>query len=354
MNILLLIILSLISVDKPQVYTVMAVSGLNLRSEPSVNSRVLKKLTFGTLVYSEVQFINNEYIERSNYKDEINDVVGCWIKVKLENDGIEGFLFSPYIHYGDIVNRDLSRTRVIHEGYNCLNETGFHPDLDWVGVYKQENYMVVKKVEVELKLSAMDSIELPMELEYDWYATQNWSLETNIDETSAFLIGSKYAISEGKFEIKYESEPSGYSPAINNGFIFPEQKLELYNAPYNYRIRGEELVKLDTSNLQLRKSYDLFYGIRHNEDRTFNEISLKSYLKFCCDAKKHAIYQTPTIEMLVDLNNDNILDLVMRGHTMTEGCGGCLSKSVLISGMDENGSSFSFSHLGSAVECSCM
>lgn len=75
--------------EEGQQLTVMAPSGLSLRTAPTINSRVLDIIPYG----SEIKVIKNTF--EDNPFDKFDWVEGTWIKVNFE--GQEGFVFDGFI-----------------------------------------------------------------------------------------------------------------------------------------------------------------------------------------------------------------------------------------------------------------
>jgi len=69
--------------------TVMAPSGLSLRSAPTINSRLLDVIPYG----SEITVIENTF--EDNPFEKFDWVEGNWVKINFE--GQEGFVFDGFI-----------------------------------------------------------------------------------------------------------------------------------------------------------------------------------------------------------------------------------------------------------------
>lgn len=71
---------------KGDVLNIFAVSGLNLRAEPSITGKVITKIPYAEKV---------TVIEPSEYNDPIEDRQGIWLKVQYKSQS--GYLFSGYL-----------------------------------------------------------------------------------------------------------------------------------------------------------------------------------------------------------------------------------------------------------------
>lgn len=88
---LLVILVSVIGLnamaqDHPKVMNVLAVNGLNMRSQPDGNARVVTKVAFGKSV---------EVLEKTNVELQLGWIKDHWYKVRFR--GREGYIFGGYL-----------------------------------------------------------------------------------------------------------------------------------------------------------------------------------------------------------------------------------------------------------------
>jgi hypothetical protein len=76
------------------IYTVLAISGLNLRSKPTIKSKPITLLPFGTII---------KVIDKKGPKDNINDFYGNWNKILFKNQ--IGWVFNQFIRSGDYTGK---------------------------------------------------------------------------------------------------------------------------------------------------------------------------------------------------------------------------------------------------------
>ena len=352
MKILYFLLIILIGIDGSEPHTVMAVSGLNLRDKPSLESKVLKKLPFGSVIYSVAIHAGPDQMDNWYKKDTINGVIGHWIDAELKKDKIEGFVFSPYVYYGEIIDNKLDENtiRFSQEGFGC-GEVDFHPKLDWYGLYKRDNKYYLEEIEIDLILS-----KLNYDKEFQDFIGEDEEgvmLKTNKAESSQFIIGTKKNLKPGNIASLFQVEETDYNPSDKNGFLYPEEKMNFHYESRNYELRAFEKINIDSTDYQLERKYELEFSIYDSKHQKILNQKFSQDLMFCCDAKMHAQYQTPQIYWVGDINSDKILDLILYQHTMTEGCGVCWTHSLFLSNI-KNGKLESIKFEDAAIDCSCI
>ncbi len=190
----------------PSQNTVIAVSGLNLRTKPYSAGKIINKIPFG----DQVEIIEDApmvpdtltsdykyYYGQSSYSPRLS---GNWVKVRY--DGEEGYVFSAYLFYDwNYDNTFNKQTALLFEGSNCYENLHYRPDWHWYGVYQEGSATVLKKV----KLSFFtEETELGAFL----------SIVTDIDAPSMFLFGTPYAYQSDRLLF---SEYLGYEQPIYIG-----------------------------------------------------------------------------------------------------------------------------------------
>ena len=186
---------------------VIATTGLNLRSAPSLKSAKVGLVPFG----KSVNIVGEQHYGKESlgkpykiYHTEGEvfepEVEGYWVKAEYE--GLEGYLFSAYLDYdmqeeSDVFNKNVS---ILFEGIDCANNLKYNPYWNWYGLYEEEGKMVLKKVNLSF-----------FRLEYEM---GGYGIATNIDKPSLFLIGSQKAfpksILDGQYFSPYEAKGSLY------------------------------------------------------------------------------------------------------------------------------------------------
>ncbi len=336
------------SVDGPEKHTVMAISGLNLREEANKNSKVLKTLEFGSIIYSGVCHAGPNDMDNWYTKDTIDGVVGYWIDAESKEFELEGYLFSPYVYYGELVDREISENeiRFSHEGINS-GEFDYHPNLHWYGVYREENSINIERINIEIQLSKVKFDSSFSDLVSNDY--ESVIIKTNKSKRADFIIGTNtYHFKEGARPTIYEAKEIGYTASCENGFLYPTMKKHFYFKDRSYIIKGIENVEIDSVSYKIRKRYDIQFEI-WGKDKIDYSKSISSDLNFCCNADRHTTYQTPQLYWMGDINNDGILDCIVYQHTMTESCGACSEYSLFLSDIKNDIISLKF--MDTATSC---
>ena len=340
------------TIEKPSPFTIMAVSGLKLRTAPSLDSKVLKTLPFGTTVYSHFYLISGLETNSQYPRDTISGVIGYWVNVNYKEQKLKGYVFSPYLYPGELINTviDTPATRIIHEGINC-GKIGYHPGLNWYGLYKEEGGFLLKKIKISLILSSVNPHKEFEEMEVDQQLTL---LKTNEKERSLFLIGTATKMKTGEINTFFHAEDKGFSVNEKNGFLYPEQKMEFEYDFRDYEIKAFERIT-SGSGMKLNRKYQLQISARAfgNVDSEANISNISEELALCCSADEHVKYQTPQIDWVGDINQDGLLDVVFYQHSMSEGCGVEWTSSLFLSALNEKGVQ-EFRLVDQEIDYSCM
>lgn len=281
-------------------------------------------------------------------KDTIDGVAGYWVDAELRKEKLNGFVFSPYLMPGDLVNKDLTKIRFTQPRQSDY-EFDYHPKLNWYGLYFKGDTSYLEKVKIDLVLSMVDSsFDSNMA---NWASYPNAYLKTNLPDQSAFLIGTAGEMITGKITQLYKAKIIGFENSPENGFLYPEEVLTLYYTPSYFSFRGCEDAKIDTATYSIQKNYNIeVIGMAPRRDTLFS-YKIGTDLKFCCEARRHVMYQTPQIYWAGDLNKDQLLDFIIYEHTMSDGCGVCWSYSLFLSNPSDQ-SNLPFHFIDTAVTCS--
>lgn len=176
------------SVDNSQ-NTVIAQSGLRMRSAPNLQGEkittipfgqevnILSELSFGKLMKGGKTTTNEE----DNLKD---DFIGDWVKISY--NGQTGYVCNAYLYYSprdkdllqDESKRDLNQDIVLLQtGDNCISNIYPQKGRYWYGISFDNNSL--KPVIVEYQASYRDVL--------DYYFLETYAKNENVD----FIIGSK-------------------------------------------------------------------------------------------------------------------------------------------------------------------
>ncbi len=118
--------------------TVIAGSGLNLRSEPGINSKILVKVPFGTkVITSSDEKALQDTLILSSEKTLINK----WFKTQFK--GQHGYLFGSFLFPSESVNNTLPpykpdyKSSLLLTGCTCANNFQMDETLNWYGIFKE-------------------------------------------------------------------------------------------------------------------------------------------------------------------------------------------------------------------------
>ena len=164
------------STDKSMV--VISTSGLHLREKPSSTSPSLRLINYGARVklISEGEFAADTIRLINDQK-----IIGKWKKVR--HQGIEGFMFRPYLLSISEVDFPVKR---INKDYGlwygsetCFNNIQYDKTLNWFAIGKKYNNTIVSK---------------KVRPNYYWEKgaiVDNIKLETNLNFQPEFVLGTK-------------------------------------------------------------------------------------------------------------------------------------------------------------------
>lgn len=174
--------------DKSRI--VIATSGLNLRSAPTLNSQIIKLVRYGHEVQLKEEPIstNTDTIQVTNG----TDLLGTWIKVDYR--GHRGYMFSPFLaklNHADFPTELLDDNfALLLEGQSCLPNFQYRRDFTYTGIYKTVSGKYrAKKVNVTYSSS-------------DEYENECYSVDTGENEKLLFIVGSRklpITVSKGQF-----------------------------------------------------------------------------------------------------------------------------------------------------------
>ena len=185
--------------------TVIAKSGLRMRSAPNLQGKKIVTIPFGQTieVLSELSFgkLMKGGKTTQNKKDqEETNFIGDWVKVFYK--GKTGYVCNAFLYYSigsetlkNEKKRDVNQDIVLLvTGINCINNTYKPTDFHWYGLSPLDNSSknIIKPVTVDYKASYQEGL--------GYYFQETSVKEKSID----FIIGSKTPIntSEATNDIK--------------------------------------------------------------------------------------------------------------------------------------------------------
>ncbi len=197
--------------------TVVAVSGLKMRSRPSLKGKVISKIPFGeTIDIIDTKHHGHDTLA-SNYKvyfsnDEFYEPIlsGFWVKTRYE--GEEGYVFNAFLYYDYDKSAPTfnKKTALLFEGSSCYDNLHYRPDWHWYGIFEKEGIQYLEKVKLDL---------LVEESEFEGLLT----ITTDKEQASLFIIGSPRPLKERRL---FFSEYLGTGTTIYRGGEMTEQVLK--------------------------------------------------------------------------------------------------------------------------------
>ena len=138
---------------------VIAVPGLNMRSQPSVTGEIVTVIPFGEMVdmydgpsHGEDTIGFHELYLYGSDQQNIYPVIGEWVKVRYKD--YEGFVFNPYLYAAWALNR-VKYPGQMNQDYfllfprmHCFYNFWYHPEAYWYGVYEKGGNVFLKKIKI--------------------------------------------------------------------------------------------------------------------------------------------------------------------------------------------------------------
>jgi hypothetical protein len=326
-HILLTIIFISIKLYAGNDLTVLAINGINLRTEPNINSQIIMSLPFGTVVSAIDQVLSKP--------DTVNQVIGEWIKISILKD--VGFVFSPYLYRNIKVNllQKSSEILMLKEGLPgyILN---YDPKLNYYGFYRDSIGFYIEEIRVSIVLSKVDGMSEFQNLDCleDF---PNVLVKTNKVKKSILIFGVRDSLVKGRLKTTFFNEK--FDSSDDYGFLYPEETISLFGIDNEYYLRGFDSVSTD-NNCQVEKRYQLeFYyyvydSIGAHQKRVPQNLS--NFLNLYGAGKEHSEYRTPKILWAGDLNTDGLVDFIIHQHTMTEGGGVAITNTLFVAKNNSN------------------
>lgn len=296
---------------------VIAESGLNLRSKPDLDSRLLITIPFGAKV-------------QHNFGGEITDTIDGFVDrwLQIEYNGLKGYAWGHFLgncRFVDTLttNHDF---RILKEGIHC-GVIAYSPGFSWYGMYPGNDSLKQIFKPIKIKLLIPKLLTKQKNVATFGFETTDvetiYKIETDQNDTTQFIIGVKENICAGKIDGCLLEADGDYSSYGNSVFLYPE-KIEQFYLPnlkmVTFLARDIPLVK-DSNAYTLDSRYTIMlkHGYYHNsnfdvqKDRNLNDdLPFMNYPAFI-----HAQDFNPKIVWYGDIDNDKKLDFIFksnRGH----------------------------------------
>jgi|GEM_PF-4069137 len=187
--------------------TVISTSGLNLRSKPNLQSKVIKTLPWGAKV-RVAEVVNKEKVELGiqHITDLDSDgeadtvlLVGRWVKANYGK--LSGYLFDAYLlDLSDQIHSPLPDYALLFEGYDCLFNLNFDLAWNWYGVYDSDGGAYLKVV----------SISCLKETEEEYGFGDFLGIFTKESTEAKFIFGTKKPLDKNKFRQSEGAYPMNF------------------------------------------------------------------------------------------------------------------------------------------------
>jgi hypothetical protein len=349
LSVFLLLFFSISSNAEP--FTILAKSGLNVRKEGKMNSERVATLPFGTVVEAKLQYDSRIRYKccYSHFSETIEGKRGFWMKITYGE--IEGYIFSGFGLRGKWVvkSTDINNEyRILHTGPTC-RPINYDPKLKWYALIKSGGKLVVKKSEVNLRLIHEFNGQDTLNDISGYWMEYPLVVETNLKDTVVFLFGSETYMEQGEILSKFNADI--WSISNDRKFIYPEQTYSFNFEGRAYQFRAFEEVILTNKDPKgyIRKyQIELNYGSGHTNIQNYN---LSKELELEATAQRHAMYATPLLVFVGDINSDGMPDFVFCS-TMSEGCGICWEYHLFLS--DITNPNRPFKKVANSISCNCI
>ncbi len=165
--------------------TVLAKSGINLRSKPTTKSEVIKHIPFGKkvmLLHKQDYGLDTVDVIRTEKRKYV--IQGYWLKVS--HGGQTGYVNNAYLYnqtQGDSNNQDNDDYALLFAGSNCVVNVYDVAAYNWYGYYKKDEDCILKEIEIEYGRNALSMTDL--------------SVIVKEDKKLKFIIGSKKVLRTG-------------------------------------------------------------------------------------------------------------------------------------------------------------
>lgn len=334
-------------------YTVMANSGLRLRKNPEISSTALAFIPFGkTVLGKAMPFDVQQYYKSGElvgidkkYEFTSEGLNGFWHHVSFGD--VEGFVFSGYLVLGKYIvePNDTSSYLMFDHGFIC-DPIEFSNNYNYYELSHTLDSVKLKEVSVRFELRQHFSKELKEKYDDIWFNFP-FRIIINTQTENSFILGSVNKLEPFKDENLFSENRMLYDDRYKEfGFLYPEQMFKFYYKNTNHILRGLAFVDSDDKNTEIK------YGISFsasNRSFSLNEIQLE--LLDHQSLRLHANFNTPIISLVTDVNQDGILDVIIKSHTMSEGCGICWYRDLYIS---NKGEKITIRHASRSTACNCI
>ncbi len=317
-------------------FTVIAPSGLSLRSAPSLDAKRLSIVPFGTSVETIGEW--HEVFDE-DLVEIIDQRQGYWIETHYQ--GQMGYLFSGYLKFGplylpsvDGINRDF---RITIPGERC-ESINYDPALNWYGMYHDPSSGTIKVKTVKLQIQTGQHTIEDLDMAY---AEIGDFLDVKAEEKDSFLLffGTRTPINPNRIAHQQDYFNSHH---INHWdqkgkFIYPYEHLPLYASetlPY-YLASEEEVIVGDNAHGDepiIDRRYHIYLTNQPNQRGGKNDPAVYLTKELGLEhSYAHFYYSGPRLLWKGDINLDGFPDVIFYTPYMSEGCGGSIGYQLLIS-----------------------
>jgi len=318
-------------------FTVVAPSGLSLRTAPYMDANRLEVLPYGTAVKTVGDWEELYTLERL---DTIDSRVGYWIETAY--NGQKGFIFSGYLKNGPLFvpPTDINNQfRITVPGERCQS-INYDPSLHWYGIYLDPLTGDSKVKEVDIEIA---QTKLSMEDEEMAYADYADFLNVKASQRDSFLMffGTPEKIDNEHiaFEKSYfeNLEMDHWDP--QGKFIYPYERVQIAQDDYDpYYLVAYERIVVDNETYENHDDFTRKYSIYLSDNR--EGLNLSNGDTVCLDKAlntehlsdyQYATHLGPRLVWQGDINNDGFPDVLFYTPYMSECCGGSITYHLLVS-----------------------
>jgi len=280
-------------IDGQTMRTIMK-DGVDLKTEPNLNSETLLRLPF----WAEVRTTLVPRKSTEDMSDTINEIPGVWRLAQYSET--VGYIFDGFAVAIDTNVNKEKNFRILIEGSTC-GYPNYDPTLLWYGVYRTDKTDSLVRIEINIEKQLIE-VE-------DYYLTTNRSNK----QKSVFLIGSIVPLKEHVANYNFLIEDNSY-------FLFPGQRKEIYyqdGSQTSYRIKSFELYATGTAT-GIKYHYPVLENYRlhltnknilswNEESNLINQEISKSFNGFFGGS-------LPRVDWFGDLDGDSIPDILFSTH----------------------------------------
>lgn len=282
--------------------TVIAEPNLIVRAEPKVDGKPINSIPFSSSI---------TVYEEPRLKDTINGNPNEWRLIEYQ--GTKGYVWGQFLSWRKIPE-DLKRKkfRVSYEGSFC-GEVNYDPGLTWYGIYETSNSEIFTLEKVKINFKLIEAFPRSQWEAEGFTDGQDYILETSNSKKSVFLIGSKSPLKEGEIVGKSNDQ----------GFLYPEQILDMSLGKLTLAIRAKVEASIDHSDNSIKKQYELEVGRSKYE---FGQLQIPNTVQNITSSipliegtgRINALYKNPLVKWYGDIDGDNKIDFLISTRLMQD------------------------------------